>query len=762
MAARRNRPVAARIVRYSGTDTTLCPAVPPARLDAMAESIQFHTDFYRRAALESTAAKYGVRAAVELTASDSVVVVRIEPRAPLPATESQALRDAFCNEALSETVKELRNAGTGRQREQPAACGAEPPWPLLAPFEAGAALAGGWVLESLSPIQSGSATVVLRHPADSIARVVIRRNGGAPLGVAHTADLDFLLMNGGGGTAETASSLREALAGFAAALRRPATGSSDGFLAALVSHGEAQVPGGNGHPSSTASGAGTGPVKRITPQIAEGIITFDFDDAGVSRLALFDAVLGFAKQSYVFLSRNGDNRASLQIKPLESGSADVLKALTRDLTRSLNHVIRKPPAAQDRNGLPALTPRRLDMEALLAELDAGDPATLGVGFRAERGPGHGAMRVLNIRGTGACDSECVFCIEKFVPGHRPMPTADATHDLIVGSAGEYDMLFFAAGEPTIHPKLFQYVEVAKTVGFTRFGMSSHFRTFADPRFALKTLQAGFEYFDIALHAADPVSQLDVNPIGDEGRSLDEALKGLAIVQRLADALGIRVSITHKIVVSKLNVTQLEPIFKATYDRGVRHFILQPVRAFGLAPELQLKLDMPQDEMLPYVNDLLRRTEGLGAVVKPYGFSRLALFFASHVETEQNRVKNIYGKSRNPPEAVILPPQRAEERTDGQHWVQLTADPDARYGFSSDGRAPILDSALARGLNLNYGCRMGSCGSCSARLVEGTVDQSTQIFLSDEQIQQGFVLLCQARPLSDVVVKLCTEDVIDEL
>jgi hypothetical protein len=60
-------------------------------------------------------------------------------------------------------------------------------------------------------------------------------------------------------------------------------------------------------------------------------------------------------------------------------------------------------------------------------------------------------------------------------------------------------------------------------------MSSHFRTFADPRFALKTLQAGFEYFDIALHAADLKSQLDVNPIGDGGYSLYEALKGLAVL-----------------------------------------------------------------------------------------------------------------------------------------------------------------------------------------------------------------------------------------
>jgi MoaA/NifB/PqqE/SkfB family radical SAM enzyme len=107
------------------------------------------------------------------------------------------------------------------------------------------------------------------------------------------------------------------------------------------------------------------------------------------------------------------------------------------------------------------------------------------------------------------------------------------------------MLFFASGEPTIHPKLFDYVELAKSVGFSSFGMSSHFRTFADPRFALKTLEAGFEYFDIALHAADVSGQLDVNPIEDEGRSLWEALKGLAVLLRLAEVLGVRISITHR-------------------------------------------------------------------------------------------------------------------------------------------------------------------------------------------------------------------------
>ena len=52
--------------------------------------------------------------------------------------------------------------------------------------------------------------------------------------------------------------------------------------------------------------------------------------------------------------------------------------------------------------------------------------------------------------------------------------------------------------------------------------------------------------------------------------------------------------------------------------------------------------------------------------------------------------------------------------------------------------------------------------CAARLLEGRVDQSRQIFLTEEQQRAGFVLLCQAHPLSDVVVRVCSNEEIDQL
>ncbi len=732
----------------------------------MPEPIYFHSDLYRREALELAADKFRRKARVELGEDGSYVVARLEPLRP--EEDSGNLRDEFCTEVFSATARTLRELTPGDAgRRQTVAADGSPPWGLLEPFAEGASLGLGWVLESLSPARAGAATMMLRHQSGGSARVAIRRNGGAPLGIAHTDRLDFMLMNGGGGTAHTDDSIGRVLVAFAEVLQtnvRP----GDDLLAELTAHAETGAAGG----AVNGAGAGAGArARRVAPRIdlEQETIAFDFEEAGVSRLALYDAVLSFANRCYVFMSRQDPNRIAVRVRCREDASPEALKTLAAELTRALNQVMRNGAGssasggAEARSGLRPLARQRLDLEDLLTELEAADPATLGLGFQPERGPGHEGLRVLNIRGTGACNSDCVFCVEKFDPAHRSMPKADLTRQFILDSAGEFDMLFFASGEPTIHPKLFEYVELGKSVGFTSFGMSSHFRTLADPRYALKLLQAGFEYFDISLHAADAASQLDVNPIGDGGRSLFEALKGLAVLYRLASALGIRISVTQKIVVTRLNVTQLEEIFQATYDRGVRHFILQPVRAMNLDPERRALVDISEEEILPHLNEFLRRTQGSGAVVKPYGFARHGLFSGEHVETEQNRVKNVYGKVRGSGARREMPAAQEVRPADGRHWVEVRmSDSGYRCGFPSSGDVPLLDDALQSGFELPFGCRMGSCGMCCARLLEGRVDQSGQFFLNEEQVRDGFVLMCQARPLSDVVLRLCTDDELDPL
>jgi len=64
--------------------------------------------------------------------------------------------------------------------------------------------------------------------------------------------------------------------------------------------------------------------------------------------------------------------------------------------------------------------------------------------------------------------------------------------------------------------------------------------------------------------------------------------------------------------------------------------------------------------------------------------------------------------------------------------------------------PILEAAEEAGLDLPYQCRMGVCGVCSARLVgDGEVEQTEGMFLSDSEKEEGYVLTCIARALSDI-------------
>lgn len=68
---------------------------------------------------------------------------------------------------------------------------------------------------------------------------------------------------------------------------------------------------------------------------------------------------------------------------------------------------------------------------------------------------------------------------------------------------------------------------------------------------------------------------------------------------------------------------------------------------------------------------------------------------------------------------------------------------------------LLQAALRQGIDFPHSCRVGGCASCKCKLVEGRVKELTQTgyILSDEELDQGYILACQSVPRGDVRIQV---------
>ncbi|MGB0882496.1 MAG: FAD-binding oxidoreductase [Vicingaceae bacterium] len=89
--------------------------------------------------------------------------------------------------------------------------------------------------------------------------------------------------------------------------------------------------------------------------------------------------------------------------------------------------------------------------------------------------------------------------------------------------------------------------------------------------------------------------------------------------------------------------------------------------------------------------------------------------------------------------------------DGESQVTVIMDGDEfEFPLRADGDF-ILDVAMENGADVPFSCKGAVCCTCKAQVVEGKATMDLNYSLSDEEVEDGFILTCQARPASETLV-----------
>jgi ferredoxin len=70
-----------------------------------------------------------------------------------------------------------------------------------------------------------------------------------------------------------------------------------------------------------------------------------------------------------------------------------------------------------------------------------------------------------------------------------------------------------------------------------------------------------------------------------------------------------------------------------------------------------------------------------------------------------------------------------------------------HGIQVEPGQTILEAALAAGIDMPFSCAMGGCGACRVHRAEGEVQMEEPNCLSRAEREQGYVLTCVGRPLT---------------
>jgi len=182
------------------------------------------------------------------------------------------------------------------------------------------------------------------------------------------------------------------------------------------------------------------------------------------------------------------------------------------------------------------------------------------------------MKTLSLHVTDLCNEKCTFCVVGS-PLYKKdtVRYADLARFLVENAGGGYEVVNLHGGEPTIHPRLFDLLDLAKLFGYPAVQLQTNARRLKNPAFVARLAERNVNRYVVSLHGVNAGIQdlLTQTPGG-----YDETIQGIRNVK----AAGARVQVNT--VLTRTNMDQLGAICRLCMELEVDQINISNLHPVG--------------------------------------------------------------------------------------------------------------------------------------------------------------------------------------
>lgn len=178
-----------------------------------------------------------------------------------------------------------------------------------------------------------------------------------------------------------------------------------------------------------------------------------------------------------------------------------------------------------------------------------------------------------VRVTGACNNNCLFCLDSYTQNNAIVPIKKIEADLKIGFDSGTRRVVLSGGEATLHPQLCLIIKKAKKLGYKHVQIITNGRMLAYGNLARELKIAGLDEITFSLHSH---IETDFEKLTGIKNSYKQAMKGLLNAQRLSFIISV------DIVINKINYKKLKETLQFFIALGVTEFDLLHLVPFGRA------------------------------------------------------------------------------------------------------------------------------------------------------------------------------------